>query len=116
MSTTPAEDIIARHIAGALRDILFPDAPSTPIIELPYEATSTAAIVAAECIAELEGAGHVPTGPALGYCVVVTPEGMDPEIRNRKVMSCAAAIESVGRSDLPRDRRHLLCEIREVQP
>ena len=54
-----AEQIIARHISGALRDILFPTAPSTPIDELPYEAYTTAAIVAAECVAELEGAGEL---------------------------------------------------------
>lgn len=55
--TTPAEDIIARHIAGACRDIL--GLNPCGLDDLPDNVITTAAIVAAECVAELEGSGVV---------------------------------------------------------
>ncbi|AXK88640.1 hypothetical protein SAMN05421776_1084 [Nocardia farcinica] len=51
----------------------------------------------------------------IGYLIVTEAEGRRfVHGDHRQLMTCAEAIESVGRSDLPRGMRHLLCTVQEA--
>ncbi|MBF6394039.1 hypothetical protein IU443_29345 [Nocardia farcinica] len=51
----------------------------------------------------------------IGYLIVTEVEGRRVvHGDHRQLMTCAEAIESVGRSDLPRGMRHLLCTVQEA--
>ncbi|MBF6584394.1 hypothetical protein IU414_06425 [Nocardia farcinica] len=61
-------------------------------------------------IAELEAQRE-----PIGYLIVTEVEGRRVvHGDHRQLMTCAEAIESVGRSDLPRGMRHLLCTVQEA--
>ncbi|MBF6254439.1 hypothetical protein [Nocardia farcinica] len=65
---------------------------------------------ALERIAELEAQRE-----PIGYLIVTEVEGRRVvHGDHRQLMTCAEAIESVGRSDLPRGMRHLLCTVQEA--
>lgn len=69
----------------------------------------------ADRVAELEAAQR----PPLGYIVVTQADGRGPFVHgdHRLVMASESeAIAAVGRSDLPRGMRHVVAEVREVQP